>query len=161
MAATLQYLQENGLLEYEQLEKKATEAADRFHTLSDQIKSIESAMSVNAELKAAIVDYAKTRPVFDGYKAAKYSKKYLAEHEPEITVYRAAQAEFQRILSGTKLSKMDVLKEEYQKLAAEKRAAYKEYRAVRQDMQEVVTAKSNIDHLLGLTDAQKNKEQER
>ena len=161
IAATLQYLQENDLLEYEQLEKKATEAADRFHTLSDQIKSIEGAMSVNAELKAAIVDYAKTRPVFDGYKAAKYSKKYLAEHEAEITVYRAARATFQRVLSGAKLPKMDALKEEYQKLAATKRAAYKEYRAVRKDMQEVVTAKSNIDHLLGLTDAQKNKEMER
>lgn len=161
MAATLQYLQENDLLEYEQLEKKATEAADRFHTLADQIKSIEGAMSVNAELKTAIVDYAKTRPVFDGYKVAKYSKKYLAEHEAEITVYRAARATFQRVLSGAKLPKMDALKEEYQKLAATKRAAYREYRAVRKDMQEVVTAKSNIDHLLGLTDTQKNKEQER
>lgn len=161
MAAALQYLQENDLLEYEQLEKKATEAADRFHTLSDQIKSIEGTMSVNAELKAAIVDYAKTHPVFDGYKATKYSKKYLAEHEAEIAVYRAARATFQRILSGAKLPKMDALKEEYQKLAAAKRTAYKEYRAVRKDMQEVVTAKSNIDHLLGLTDAQKNKEKER
>lgn len=56
---------------------------------------------------------------------------------------------------------MDTLKAEYQKLVAEKRAAYKEYRAVRKDMQEVVTAKANIDRLLGLTVAQKNKEQER
>jgi hypothetical protein len=32
---------------------------------------------------------------------------------------------------------------------------------LRQDMQELITAKSNIDHLLGLTDAQKNKEMER
>ena len=161
MAATLQYLQENDLLAYEQLEKKATDAADRFHALSAQIKSIENSMSVNAELKAAIVDYAKTRPVFDGYKAAKYSKKYLMEHEADIAVYRVAQATFRRIIPGTKLPKMDVLKTEYQKLTAEKRAAYKEYQAVRKDMQEVVTAKANIDRLLGLTDAQKNKEQER
>ena len=93
--------------------------------------------------------------------AAKYSKKYLAEHEAEIALYRAAQDTFRRVLSGTKLPKMDTLKAEYQKLAAEKRAAYKEYRAVRKDMQEVVTAKNNIDRLLGLTDAQKNKEMER
>ena len=161
MAATLQYLQENGLLEYEQLEKRATEGADRFHVLSEQIKSIEGAMSANEELKAAIVDYAKTRPVFNGYKDAKYSKKYLAEHEGEIALYRAAQDTFRRVLSGAKLPKMDALKAEYQKLAAEKRAAYKEYHAVRKDMQEVVTAKANIDRLLGLTDAQKNKEMER
>ena len=161
MAATLQYLQENDLLEYGQLEKRAAEAADRFHVLSGQIKSIEGAMSTNAELKAAIVDYAKTRPVFNGYKAAKYSRKYLAEHEAEIALYRAAQDTFRRVLSGAKLPKMDAFKAEYQKLAAEKRAVYKEYRTVRKDMQEVVTAKSNIDRLLGLTDAQKNKEMER
>ena len=161
MAATLQYLQENGLLEYEQLEKRAAEAADRFHVLSGQIKSIEGAMSANAELKAAIVDYAKTRPVFNGYKAAKYSKKYLAEHEDEIALYRAAQDTFRRVLSGAKLPKMDALKAESQKLAAEKQAAYREYRAVRKDMQEVVTAKENIDRLFGLMDTQKNKEQER
>lgn len=117
-------------------------------------------MSVNAELKTAIVDYAKTRPVFDGYKAAKYSKKYLAEHEAEIAVYRAARATFQRVLSG-RSSQNGHAQRRISKLAAAKRAAYKEYRAVRKDMQEIVTAKSNIDHLLGLTDAQKNKEQER
>jgi len=161
MAATLQYLQENGLLEYGQLEKRAAEAADRFHVLSKQIKSIEGAMNTNTELKGTVVDYAKTRPVFNGYKVAKYSRKYLAEHEAEIALYRATQDTFRRVLSGAKLPKMDALKAEYQKLAAEKRAVYKEYRAVRKDMQEVVTAKSNIDRLLGLTDAQKNKEMER
>ena len=161
MAATLQYLQENGLLEYGQLEKRATEAAERFHVLSEQIKSVEAAMRTNAELKGAVVDYAKTRPEFNGYKAAKYSKKYLADHEADIALYRAAQETFRRVLSGAKLPKIDALKTEYQKLAAEKRAAYRAYRAVRKDMQEVITAKENIDRLFSLTDTQKNKEQER
>jgi len=161
MAAALQYLQENGLLEYGQLEQRAADATDRFHTLSDKIKSIEGAMSSNKELKAATVDYAKTRAVFDGYKAAKYSKKYLAEHEADIELYRATQATFRHVLSGGKLPKMAALKAEAQKLAADKNAAYREYRAARKEMQEVITAKHNIDHLLGLTDGRKNKEQER
>ena len=161
MAATLQYLQENGLLEYEQLAKKTAQVTDRFHALSDKIKTVEGAMNVNAELKAATVDYAKTRAVFDGYKAAKYSKKYLAEHEADIEIHRAAQATFRRVLAGAKLPKMDALKAEWQKLSTEKKTAYKEYRAVQKDMRELITAKSNIDHLLGLTDTQKNKEMER
>ena len=161
MAATLQYLQENDLLEYEQLAQKTAQATDRFHTLSDKIKTVEGAMSVNAELKAATVDYAKTRAVFDGYKAAKYSRKYLAEHEADIEIHRAAQATFRRVLSGAKLPKMDALKVEWQKLSTEKKTAYQEYRAVQKDMRELITAKSNIDHLLGLTDTQKNKEMER
>jgi hypothetical protein len=161
MAATLQYLQENNLLEYEQLEKKATEAADRFHTLSDKIKTIEAAAHTNADLMGATVDYAKTRAVFDGYKAVKYSRKYYAEHEADIELHRAARATFQRILSGAKLPKMDVLKQERQRLTAEKKSAYKEYRTVKKNMQELIAAKTNIDYLLGLTDAQKNKEMER
>ena len=60
-----------------------------------------------------------------------------------------------------KLPKIDALKAEAGRLAAEKNAAYWEYRAARKDMQEVITAKHNIDHLLGLTDGRKNKEQER
>jgi len=161
MAAALQYFQESGLLEYEQLEQKAAEVTDRFHSLSDKIKNIETSMIANSDLKAALVDYAKTRPVFEGYKAAKYSKKYFAEHEADIQLYRAAQATFKRVLAGAKLPKMDTLKKEYQKLAAEKSAAYKDYRAARKGMQDIITAKANIDHLLGLTDTQKNKEMER
>ena len=161
MAQTLQYLQENNLLEYAQLERKAAEATDRFHDLSEKIRTVEAAMGADKELMAATVDYARTRAVFDGYKAAKYSRKYHAEHEADIEVHRAAQATFKRVLAGAKLPKMDTLKKEYQKLAAEKRLDYREYRAAKAEMREVVTAKSNIDHLLGLTDGEKNKEMER
>lgn len=161
MAAALQYLQENGLMEYADLEQKATQAADHFHTLSDSIKSTEAAMRTNTELKAAVVDYAKTRPVFEGYKAAKYSRKYLEEHEADIATYRAARATMDRLLNGAKLPKMDTLKAEFQRLASEKKKAYREYRDAKKDMQEIITVKSNIDHLLGLTDGQKNKEMER
>lgn len=161
MAATLQYLQENNLLEYEQLERKAIEVTDHFHSLSDSIKSTETAMRTNAELKAAVVDYAKTRPVFEGYKATKYSRKYLAEHEADIAAYRAVRATMDRLLNGAKPPKMDMLKAEYQTLAAKKKAAYGEYRAARKEMQEVVTAKANIDRLFSLTDTTKNKEMER
>ncbi len=161
MAATLQYLQENNLLEYSQLAEKTAQAADHFHTLSDKIKVIEATANTNADLMAATVDYAKTRAVFEGYKATKYSRKYYAEHEGDIELHRAAQATFKRILSGAKLPKMDTLKAERQQLTAEKNAAYREYRAAKKSMQELITAKANIDHLLGLTDTQKNKEMER
>ncbi len=54
----------------------------------------------------AVVQYAKTRPVVDGYKAAKYSRKYLAEHEAELADYRAAKATMGELLGGEKLPKM-------------------------------------------------------
>ena len=42
-----------------------------------------------------------------------------------------------------------------------KKSAYTEYRDIKKDMKELVAAKHNIDHLLGLTDGHTNKEQER
>ena len=161
MAAALQYLQENGLTEYEQLTQKTGELTDHFHALSDRIKTTEAAMSVNTELQVAMVHYAKTRPVFEGYKTAKYSRKYLEEHGTDIATFRAGQDTFRRLLSGEKLPQMDTLKTEGRKLADKKIAAFGAYRKARKEMQEVITVKTNIDHLLGLTDAQKNKEMER
>ena len=161
MAAALAYLQDNGLTEYGELEKKAAETTDRFHALSNQIKQTESAMNTNRELKSATVQYARTRPVFEKYKATKYSKKFLAEHEADIELYRAAQTDLKHLLDGAKLPKMDALKEEERRLAKQKRKLYAEYQRIRQDMQEVNTAKTNIDYLLGYAGQDKKKEQER
>ena len=161
MAAALAYLQDNGLTDYEQLEQKATAATEHFHKLSDQIKSTEAALHTNMELKAATVQYAKTRPVFEKYKASKYSKKFLAEHEADIELYRAACADFKAILGGAKLPKMDTLKEEGRKLSEQKKKLYAEYRKAKADMQEVTTIKANIDYLLGYSEPGRKKEQER
>ena len=109
----------------------------------------------------AVVQYAKTRPVFDEYKTAKYSKRFLAQHEAELADYRAAKAALNDLLDGGKLPKMAQLKEKHRKLAAEKKALYAKYRAAQQEMRQAVAVKTNIDCLLGVTDGRKNKEQER
>ena len=137
MAAALQYLREHGLGDYDALAAKTS------------------------ELMAATVDYAKTRPVFDGYKAARYSKKYLAAHEAELASYRAAKVTLNNILAGAKLPKMDALKKSRRELAEKKKALYAEYRKAQEDMREAVAIKANIDHLLGATGGRENKAQER
>ena len=157
----LAYLQDNSLTDYEQLEQKATAATEHFHKLSDQIKSTEAVLHTNMELKAATVQYAKTRPVFEKYKASKYSKKFLAEYEADIELYRAACADFKAILGGVKLPKMDTLKEEGRKLAKQKKKLYAEYCKAKADMQKVTTIKANIDYLLGYSEPGRKKEQER
>lgn len=118
-------------------------------------------ISCGARLKGAIVQYAKSRPVFEQYKATKYSRKFLAEHESEIELYRAAQANMKRLLNGAKLPKMETLKEESRKLAAKKNKLYGEYQKVRRDMQELVTIKANIDCLLGYNEPGRKQEKER
>lgn len=161
MAAALQYLKEHQLFEYDDLAAKTDAATERFHTLAGDIQHTEAELSRVSDLMAAVVQYAKTRPAFDGYKAAKYSRKYLAEHEAELADYRAAKATMAELLGGEKLPKMDVLKEKRRQLAARKKALYLEYRKAQQDMRELVAVKGSVDHLRGLTDNQRNKEQTR
>ena len=161
MAAALQYLKEQQLYEYDDLAAKTDAATERFHTLAGDIQQTEAELSRVSDLMAAVVQYAKTRPAFDGYKAAKYSRKYLAEHEAELADYRAAKATMAELLGGEKLPKMDALKEKRRQLAARKKALYLEYRKAQQDMRELVAVKGSVDHLRGLTDSQRNKEQAR
>ena len=161
MAAALQYLKEHQLFEYDDLAAKTDAATERFHALAGDIQQTEAELSRVSDLMAAVVQYAKTRPAFDGYKAAKYSRKYLAEHEAELADYRAAKATMGELLGGEKLPKMAELKEKRRQLAARKKALYTEYRSAQEEMRQAVAVKANIDHLLGVTDGQRKKEQER
>ncbi len=122
---------------------------------------MEARLATTSALMGAVVDYAKTRSVFDGYKASRYSRKYLAEHEAELDTYRAAKASMNEILNGAKLPKMDALKKECRELTEKKKALYGEYRQAQRDMRELVTVKGNIDHLLSVTESRDDKEQAR
>ena len=153
--------QEQNITEYDQLSAKAEDAVSRFHALTEQLRRTEADLSATSELMGAAVQYAKTRPVFDGYKAAKYSRKYLAERDAELADYRAAKATMGELLGGEKLPKMAELKEKRRQLAARKKALYTEYCSAQEEMRQAVAVKANIDHLLGVTDGQRNKEQER
>lgn len=161
MAAALQYLQEHRFTDYEELAASTEAAVDRFHALAGELRGTEAALSKTSELMGAVVQYAKTRPVFDSYKAARYSKKYLAQHEAELADYRAAKATMSELLGGAKLPKMDMLKKERRELSEKKKALYAEYRKAQADMRQAVAVKANIDYLLGHTDGRENKAQER
>ena len=161
MAAALQYLLEHDLTDYDALAAATTGAVEHAHSLAGALQSVEAELTKTGQLMGAVVDYAKTRPVFDGYKAARYSKKYLAEHEAELATYRAARASMNDILGGAKLPRMDTLKKSRRELADKKKALYTDYREAQRQMRELVAVKGNVDHLLGLTDGRENKALER
>ena len=161
MAAALQFLQKNGLTDYDALAERTAAAVDRVHTLAGELWEMEERLASTTKLMGAVVDYAKTRPVFDGYKAARYRKKYLAEHEEALASYRAAKAAINDILGGAKFPRMDMLKKKRRKLAERKKKLYAQYRAAQQEMREAVAVKANIDHLLDLPGGRENKAQER
>lgn len=163
MAQTINYLTEHNLLEYTVLEEKAAVATTHHNELSAQIKSAEKRMAEIAVLRTHIINYSKTRDVYVAYRKAGYSKKFLAEHEAEIMLHKAAKKAFDD-MGVKKLPTVKELQGEYAKLLAEKKSAYAEYRRSREEMRELLTAKANVDRLLGIetqheTEAEKDQTQ--
>ena len=144
MSKTLIFLQEQKIGSADELKERADAALSRYHKLGDSIKAAEKRMAEIAVLKAHIINYAKTRPVYDAYRKAGYSKKFLEEHRTEITLHKAAKAAFDESNLKT-LPKVKELDAEYSKLLTEKKARYPDYRKAKEEMQELLRAQKNIE----------------
>lgn len=147
MAQTINFLTENKLLAYEDLEKKSLNATNNFNRISTEIKAVEKRMAEIAILKAHIINYAKTRDVYTAYRKAGYSKKFYEEHAADLLLHKASKASFDE-LGLKKLPTVKSLQAEYAELLSKKKQAYGIYHAAKKEMQEVLTAKANIDRLL-------------
>ena len=101
-------------------------------------------MAEIAVLKTHIINYAKTRPVYDAYRKSGYSKKFLEAHREEITLHKAAKAAFDEA-GLQKLPKVKELDAEFSELLTKKKASYPDYRKARNEMQELVRARKNVE----------------
>lgn len=144
MSKTLIFLQEHKIGSADELNERAAAAAEKYHQLGDSIKAAETRMAEIAVLKTHIVNYAKTHPVYDAYRKAGYSKKFLDTHREEITLHKAAKAAFDEV-GLKKLPKVKALNTEYSELLTQKKAAYPDYRKAREEMQKLVKAQKNIE----------------
>ena len=144
MSKTLIFLQENKIGSIEEMQERVNAATARYHELGDSIKAAEQRMAEIAVLRAHIVNYAKTRPVYDAYRKAGYSKKFLEEHREQITLHKAAKVAFDEA-SLKKLPKVKELDAEYAALLSQKKAAYPAYRKARDEMQELKKAQKNVE----------------
>ena len=144
MSKTLIFLQEHKIGSADELNKRTAAATEKYHQLGDSIKAAETRMAEIAVLKTHIVNYAKTHPVYDAYRKAGYSKKFLDTHREEITLHKVAKAAFDET-GLKKLPKVKALNAEYSDLLTQKKAAYPDYRKAREEMQELVKAQKNIE----------------
>ena len=94
------------------------------------------------------------------YRKAGYSKKFLAEHESEIILHKAAKQFFDE-KNLKKLPTVKSLQAEYAQLLSEKKAMYANYQRAREQMRSLQTAKANVDRILGETVPAEEKEQEK
>ena len=144
ISRTLVFLQENKIGSIEEMQERVDAATARYHELGDSIKAPEKRLAEIAVLKAHIINYAKTRPVYDAYRKTGYSKPFLETHRTEITLHKAAKAAFDESNLKT-LPKVKELDAEYSKLLTEKKALYPGYRKAKEEMQELLRAQKNIE----------------
>lgn len=130
MAQTINFLTENNLLMYKDLEKTAQTSTDNFNKISAQIKDIEKRMKEIGDLKIHIINYSKTRDIYTAYRKAGYSKKFYEEHTADLLLHKAAKAAFDE-LDTKKIPTVKTLQREYTELISEKRKAYAKYHSTK------------------------------
>ena len=144
MSKTLIFLQEHKIGSIKEMQERVDAATARYHELGDSIKAAEARMTEIAVLRTHIVNYARTRPVYDAYRKAGYRKSFLDAHREEITLHKAAKAAFDEA-GLKKLPKAKDLSIEYAELLKKKKEAYPDYRKARDEMQELMKAQKNVE----------------
>ena len=150
MAQTMSYLQEHDLMDFAALSAKADAASARFNALSTEIKAAEKRMAEIAVMRTQIINYARTRETYIAYRKAGYSAKFKAAHEADILLHQAAKKYFDE-QNLKKLPTVKALQAEYAELLKKKKSAYADYQKVREEMQELATARANVQRILGKT----------
>ena len=144
MSKTLLFLQEQKISSAEELRERAAAATERYHAMGDSIKAAEARLTEIAVLKAHIINYAKTRLVYNDYRKSGYSKRFLEAHREEITLHKAAKAAFDEA-GLQKLPRVKELDAEFAELLTKKKAAYPDYRKARDEMQKLIRAQKNVE----------------
>ncbi|SOB96536.1 relaxase/mobilization nuclease domain-containing protein [Pseudobutyrivibrio ruminis] len=157
MAKTILFLQEHKISSYEELKAITDERSGKVRQLMDSMKAKEALLAENKKYQKAIVDYGRTRKTFVAYKKSGYSKKFYAEHEAELLIYKAAE-EVYKNAPGRKIPPMQELRDEYGRILAEKKAEFLEYAQIKKDMNEYLIAKKNLELLYQQEEEKKERE---
>lgn len=157
MSKTLLFLRDHKIENMEQLNRLVRQQTAKRDVLLSFIQQSEKRLVEIGTLKKHIINYSKTRAIYEEYRKAGYSKKFLEAHREEITIHKAAKAAFDE-LGVRKLPRVKDLSIEYAEVLAAKKQTYAEYRQVKNDAQELLIAQKNI---ASLYDAERKEEEQK
>lgn len=143
MSKTLLFLRDHKIESLEQLNQLAEQKISERDALLASVQQSERRLAEIGTLKKHIINYSKTRPIYEEYRKAGYSKKFLESHREEITIHKAAKAAFDA-LGVKKLPKVKELSIEYAEILDAKKRTYTEYRQTKNEAQELLLAQRNI-----------------
>ena len=147
-ARTLNYLTENNLLQYADLEKKVEDVHISYARTGKELKGVEARLREVQPLIKNISNYQRLKPVYDAFQKAKDKPGFKAKHEAELVIFEAARSTLLVMQGDEKLPSMKTLQAEQQRLLDEQQRLYDERAKLKKEVKQIETIKYNVDTFL-------------
>ena len=147
-ARTLNYLTENNLLQYADLEKKVEDVHGSYDRTGKELKVVEARLREVQPLIKNISNYQRLKPVYDAFQKSKDKPSFKAKHEAELVIFEAARSTLLAMQGDEKLPSLKTLQAEQAQLFEEQKRLYAERNRVKKEAKQIETIKSNVDTFL-------------
>ena len=147
-ARTLNYLTENNLLQYDDLEKKVEDVHSSYDRTGKELKGVEARLREVQPLIKNISNYQRLKPVYDAFQKAKDKPGFKAKHEAELVIFEAARSTLLAMQDDEKLPSLKTLQAEQQRLLEEQQRLYDERAKLKKEARMIDTMKANVDIFL-------------
>ena len=147
-ARTLNYLTENNLLQYADLEKKVEDVHSSYDRTGKELKGVEARLREIQPLIKNISNYQRLKPVYDAFQKAKDKPGFKAKHEAELVIFEAARSTLLAMQGDEKLPSLKTLQAEQAQLFEEQERLYAERNRFKKEAKQIETIKSNVDTFL-------------
>ena len=147
-ARTLNYLTENNLLQYADLEKKVEDVHSSYDRIGKELKGVEARLREVQPLIKNISNYQRLKPVYDAFQKAKDKPGFKAKHEAELVIFEAARSTLLAMQDDEKLPSLKTLQAEQQRLLEEQQRLYDERAKLKKEARMIDTMKANVDIFL-------------
>ena len=147
-ARTLNYLTENNLLQYADLEKKVEDVHSSYDRTGKELKGVEARLREVQPLIKNISNYQRLKPVYDAFQKAKDKPGFKAKHEAELVIFEAARSTLLAMQGDEKLPSLKTLQAEQARLFEEQERLYAERNRFKKEAKQIETIKSNVDTFL-------------
>ena len=147
-ARTLNYLTENNLLQYADLEKKVEDVHSSYDRTGKELKGVEARLREIQPLIKNISNYQRLKPVYDAFQKAKDKPGFKAKHEAELVIFEAAKSTLLAMQGDEKLPSLKTLQAEQQRLLEEQQRLYDERAKLKKEARMIDTMKANVDIFL-------------
>ena len=147
-ARTLNYLTENNLLQYADLEKKVEDIHSSYDRTGKELKGVEARLREVQPLIKNISNYQRLKPAYDAFQKAKDKPGFKAKHEAELVIFEATRSTLLAMQGDEKLPSLKTLKAEQAQLFEEQERLYAERNRLKKEAKQIETIKSNVDTFL-------------